>query len=92
MNSHKLQLTLFLPWRRVFFSVTGCGPSSRQEAIDQKEVIPVRVIGVKLKDIQKTLDYVGDIRAEDEAVVYPKVSGKIVEKLKTKATPLPKAM
>ena len=37
---------------------------------------------VELQDIKKTLDYVGDIKAQDEAIVYPKVGGKILEKIK----------
>ncbi|MDD5505984.1 MAG: efflux RND transporter periplasmic adaptor subunit, partial [Candidatus Omnitrophica bacterium] len=48
----------------------------------EKEAIPVRVIKVELKSIKNTLDYVDDIKAQDEAVIYPKVSGKIIEKIK----------
>lgn len=54
----------------------------RQETAKQDEAIPVRVMKVESRDIQETLDYVGNIKAQDEAVVYPKVSGKIIEKLK----------
>jgi RND family efflux transporter MFP subunit len=46
------------------------------------QVIPVKVSKVELRDLAETLEYVGDIKAKDEAVVYPKVSGKIVEKIK----------
>lgn len=62
------------------FAIAGCGQASK--AKEENEAIPVRVMRVELKDIQNTLDYVGDIKAEDEAIVYPKVSGKIIEKLK----------
>ncbi|MEK7867827.1 MAG: biotin/lipoyl-binding protein, partial [Candidatus Omnitrophota bacterium] len=58
----------------------GC--TKKQEANKQDEIIPVKVMRVELKDIYRTLEYVGNIKAEEEAVVYPKVSGKIVEKVK----------
>lgn len=46
------------------------------------EAIPVRVDKVKLQELNEILDYSGDIKAQDEAVIYPKVSGKIIEKVK----------
>jgi multidrug efflux pump subunit AcrA (membrane-fusion protein) len=61
------------------FSVTGC--SQKEDLSKKEEAIPVKVIKVELKDIQKTLDYVGDIKAQDEAIIYPKVDGKIIEKI-----------
>lgn len=80
-NKIKLRLSLGLGLV-LFFAVAGCGPALKDKAKEEKEAIPVRVMRVELKDIQNTLDYVGDIKAEDEAIVYPKVSGKIIEKLK----------
>jgi multidrug efflux pump subunit AcrA (membrane-fusion protein) len=68
---------IFILW--CFFSVTGC--SQVEDLSKKKEAIPVKVIKVELKDIQKTLDYVGDIKAQDEAIIYPKVDGKIIEKI-----------
>lgn len=44
------------------------------------EMIPVRVMRVGSHDIEIALEYVGDIRGEDEATVYSKVPGKIAEK------------
>jgi multidrug efflux pump subunit AcrA (membrane-fusion protein) len=64
----------------ILFFLSGCGQVSKKK--EESRVIPVRVMKVEYKDIQKTLDYVGDIKAEDEAAIYPKVSGKIIEKLK----------
>ncbi len=64
----------------LFFILSGCGQVSGKS--EEKRVVPVMAMSVERKDIQKTLDYVGDIKAEDEAAVYPKVSGKIIEKLK----------
>lgn len=60
----------------------GCGRESSRKAKDRNEIIPVRVVRVKLENINKALEYVGDIKGQDEAMVYPKISGKIVEKVK----------
>lgn len=61
--------------------LTGC---QKKETVKNEEpqVVPVKVAKVELKDMYRTLDYVGNIKAKDEVVVYPKVSGKIIEKLK----------
>ena len=58
----------------------GCGKARERKAKD--EAIPVRVMKVERKDLNKILEYVGNITGQDEAIVYPKVSGKIVEKVK----------
>lgn len=44
--------------------------------------IPVKVMKVLLTDVNQTLDYVGSIKAQNEIIVYPKISGKILEKVK----------
>jgi multidrug efflux pump subunit AcrA (membrane-fusion protein) len=46
------------------------------------EIVPVKAIQVELRDAYRTLEYVGNIKAQDEVMVYPKVSGKIIEKIK----------
>ena len=63
------------------FLIYGC---QKQEAVKEtgSQVVPVKVVMVELKDIYRTLEYVGSIKAEEQAVVYPKVSGKIIEKVK----------
>ncbi len=62
------------------FLLTGC---SAQKSNDKTQpVIPVKVTQIKLQAIHDILDYSGDIKAKDEAVIYPKVSGKIIEKVK----------
>ena len=48
----------------------------------QAAAIPVKVLKVKAAEILETLEYTGDIKAQNEAIVYPKVSGKIIEKVK----------
>lgn len=58
----------------------GCGQAPA--AKDKVEVIPVKALKVRLQDLSQTIDYVGDIKAYDQAAIYPKVSGKIIEKVK----------
>lgn len=60
--------------------LSGCAPEKAKEK--PQEVIPVKVDQVKLQELYEALDYSGDIKAQDEAVIYPKVSGKIIEKVK----------
>jgi membrane fusion protein (multidrug efflux system) len=68
----------------VFSFISGCTQKQEDSRLNvlKEEVIPVKVVKVELQDIAKTLDYVGSIKARDEAQIYPKVSGKIIEKLK----------
>lgn len=44
--------------------------------------VPVRVMKVSLRDMSDIIEYAGDIKAQAEVEVYPKVSGKIIEKVK----------
>jgi membrane fusion protein (multidrug efflux system) len=60
--------------------LSGCQKKVEKDNAD--ELIPVKVSKVELKDILETIDYVGNIKAQDEAAIYPKVSGKIIEKVK----------
>ncbi len=60
--------------------LTGC--QIKQEKEKALEAIPVRVLKVGLKDLYKTLEYAGNIKAQDEVIAYPKVSGKIIQKTK----------
>jgi len=59
------------------FSVMGCGKKPPEEVTK----VPVNVVKVKKGNIDEILFYVGDIKAQDEATVYPKVTGKIIEKI-----------
>ncbi|HRZ13920.1 MAG TPA: efflux RND transporter periplasmic adaptor subunit [Candidatus Omnitrophota bacterium] len=47
-----------------------------------EEAIPVKVVTVKAETIQEYIDYVANVKAQEETFVYPKVPGKIVEKVK----------
>jgi HlyD family secretion protein len=71
---------VFLFLSTVFF---GCGnPADKLVSAKETAAIPVRIIKVPLQDLDKVLEYVGNIKAKDEALVYPKVGGKIIEKVK----------
>ncbi len=75
----------------VFFMMlifTGC--QEKNKAAIEKEIVPVRVIKVQQRPIKKTLDYVDDIKALDEAIIYPKVNGKIIEKIKEEGSSVSK--
>jgi multidrug efflux pump subunit AcrA (membrane-fusion protein) len=45
-------------------------------------IFPVRVMEVKPEQLKKKVSFVGNIRARYEADVFPKVSGKVMEKTK----------
>jgi multidrug efflux pump subunit AcrA (membrane-fusion protein) len=59
-------------------TAAGCG----RRVEKKEEVIPIRAMRVELQSISRTLDYADTIEAWDRAEVFPKVSGKILEKLK----------
>lgn len=59
----------------VLLILVGCGRLKKAE----EKAVPVRAMEVKLGDLKEELFYVGDIQAQDEAEVYPKVTGKLVE-------------
>ncbi len=69
--------------------ITGCG-AKKDKAKYKEEPVPVKVMTVKTRDLDNTLEYVGNIQGEDEAQVYPKVSGKIIEKVKREGEPVSK--
>ncbi len=54
------------------------------------QIIPVKVSRVELKELVESIEYVGNVKAEDEVIVYPKVSGKIIEKIKQDGSPVDK--
>jgi len=64
----------------ILLAVLGC--QSKEARGKKEEVIPVKVMEVKLRDLNSLLEYAGDVKAMDEAYIYPKVSGKIIEKVK----------
>lgn len=58
----------------------GCSKKAAQEM--KPERVPVKAVRIDLRGLTRTIDYVGNVKAEDEAVVYPKVGGKVIEKVK----------
>lgn len=68
--------------------VAGCQQKALQEK--EHEVISVKAVAVVPVELNESVDYVGDIRAQDEAQVYPKVSGKVIEKVKEDGSPVNK--
>jgi len=60
---------------------TGC-QKQEVERPQGPQAIPVKVMKVELKDLNRVLEYVGSVRGQDEANIYPKVTGKIIEKVK----------
>ncbi len=73
---------LFVLLISLSFIICGCGAKTEGQKQITNEVVPVRVATVEARDLSEMLEYVGNIKAQDEAVVYPKVSGKIIEKVK----------
>jgi len=67
-----------------FLFVSGCQLKLEKKEVKKEvqETIPVKVTRVELRELDEVLEYVGNIKAQDEAIVYPKVSGKIIEKVK----------
>jgi len=68
---------------RIFFLflllfIFGCEKIEKTKQAE-KEIIPVRVAKIELKEFQERLEYVGSIKAKDEAYVFSKVTGKLVE-------------
>lgn len=75
-------IMVFLTFFLTMTVISGCGKEAGRRDKGKDEAIPVKVMKVRLENLDKALEYVGNIKGRDEAVVYPKISGKIVEKVK----------
>lgn len=75
-SSIKCQAVLIL-----IVALFGCQKTELSRS-KEAQVIPVKVMRVELKSLYEILEYVGNIKAQDEAIVYPKVTGKIIQKTK----------
>jgi multidrug efflux pump subunit AcrA (membrane-fusion protein) len=64
----------------MLLALGGCGEKETNKTAE--EALPVRVVQTEARDLKRTLDYASSIKAQDDAMVYPKVTGKILEKLK----------
>jgi len=58
------------------FSVIGCGRKAEDEEVSK---VPVSVMEIKRGDLKEVLFYIGDIKAQDQIEVYPRVTGKLIE-------------
>jgi len=67
----------------------GCG-KAKVKTQEGEGAVPVKAMKVSFRDLSRAIEYVGDIKGQDEAVVYPKVSGKIIEKVKDDGSPINK--
>lgn len=82
MSRTSTRIILFLAFFAAQFSLTGCQPAQPEHAQQEEEVIPVKVVRVEGRTIEEAVNYVGVLKAQEEVEVYPKVSGKIIEKIK----------
>src|SRR3989338_2085220 len=80
MNSkiinHNIILLLILS-----MALFGCQVKEKA-SIEKQQTIPVKAMKVELMYLLNKLEYTGNIKAQDEAIVYPKVSGKVIEKVR----------
>ncbi|MDD5775821.1 MAG: efflux RND transporter periplasmic adaptor subunit [Candidatus Omnitrophica bacterium] len=67
----------------ILLNAPGCGQNdSASSKSVVPDTIPVKAVMVKPGNIQEYIDYVANVKAQEEAYIYPKVTGKIVEKVK----------
>lgn len=60
---------------------SGCGKKEKTKS-QEPQAVPVTIAKVKMGAIAETPRFVATIKAEDEALVYPRASGKVKDKLK----------
>jgi membrane fusion protein, multidrug efflux system len=78
----------------VFLLIFLCGCQKQPANLKKDagpEAIPVKVVIVAPQDMQELLDYVANIKAQQEVWVFPKVTGKIIEKVKEEGDSVAKA-
>ncbi|HNQ50032.1 MAG TPA: efflux RND transporter periplasmic adaptor subunit [Candidatus Omnitrophota bacterium] len=62
-----------------------CGCQKKETAVRKasgSDAIPVKVATVKADVLQEYIDYVANVKAREETQVFPRVTGKIIEKVK----------
>ncbi len=65
----------------MILAVSGCGKKAEKKNAAQ-EAVPVKVARLAQRDLSIVLEYVGNVKAYDEATAYPKVTGKVIQKVK----------
>ena len=73
----------------ISFVLFGCSKKEQAKSA-ASAAIPVKVQKVESRDLYDAIEYVGDVKARDEVIVYPKVSGKVIEKTKEDGSPVNK--
>jgi len=73
----------------ILFLLGGC--RNKEATKNGNAVIPVKIMKVELTNMERTFDYVGNIKAQEEVLVYPKVTGKISEKVREEDSPVEKS-
>lgn len=61
----------------VCLGIAGCG--KKKEKAEEKIVPVVKAAAAQSRNLNETLFFVGDVKAQDEATVFSKVTGKIIE-------------
>lgn len=87
---NKLSTMDYRLWTVFLLSAALALPGCGRKAEKKKEGIPIRAMRVEPRSVSRTLDYASNIEAWDRAEVFPKVSGKIIEKLKEDGAPIAK--
>lgn len=72
------KLVLFSVLCFLFSLIIGCAKKEVEDIYRERDY-PVSVAEVRNEDLMEFLFYSGDIEAKDEAMVYSKVTGKLVE-------------
>jgi multidrug efflux pump subunit AcrA (membrane-fusion protein) len=82
--STRLALAVFL----IAASLAACGRKTEEAA--KLDAFPVRTARVARSDIEDSLSVVGSLKARDEATLYSRVAGKLVENLVKEGDPVRK--
>ncbi len=69
-------------------TLAACGRKTEEAA--KLDAFPVRVAAVERHDVEDALSVVGSLKARDEATLYSRVAGKLVENLVKEGDPVKK--
>ncbi len=78
-----LVLIGFRVWQRI-------AATAVEEKAPSSEAVPVKIMTVQPQTLKRALEYIGNVRAQEEAVIYSKVSGKVLEKVREEGSPVQK--
>jgi multidrug efflux pump subunit AcrA (membrane-fusion protein) len=72
----------------VLAALTACGRKAEEAA--KLDAFPVRVAAVSRQDVEDALSVVGSLKARDEATLYSRIAGKLLENLVREGDPVRK--